>query len=202
MKSIKLIIPSVLMMLQLMIQNAGAGTMNISGQTLLATDAGNVGIGNRNPNVTLHVSGRVNITGYLEVGKGLNVSNGMNVLSGNVGIGTNSPQNKLEVIGATTLAGGVNASSLNVTGFSITDDSLVTLADGSRKKIKDIEAGEEVLTLDERTGKLVARKVNALLDHGVEDLNDCILFRWQALFFFLAFISSQQLHLHKFTLVL
>ena len=152
------------------IQNAGAGTMNISGQTLLATDAGNVGIGNRNPNVTLHVSGRVNITGYLEVGKGLNVSNGMNVLSGNVGIGTNSPQNKLEVIGATTLAGGVNASSLNVTGFSITDDSLVTLADGSKKKIKDIIAGEEVLTLDEETGKLVPRKVNALLDHGIKPI--------------------------------
>jgi len=59
---------------------------------------------------------------------------------------------------------------LNVTGFSITDDSLVTLADGSRKKIKDINAGEEVLTLDEKTGKLVPRKVNALLDHGVKPI--------------------------------
>ena len=152
------------------IQNAGAGTMNISGQTLLATDAGSVGIGNRNPNSTLHVTGEANITGYLEVGKGLNVSNGMNVLSGSVGIGTNSPQNRLEVVGATTLAGGVNASSLNVTGFSITDDSLVTLSDGSKKKIKDVKAGDYVLSLDENTGKLVPRKVNALLDHGIKPI--------------------------------
>jgi len=90
--------------------------------------------------------------------------------SGSVGIGTTGPQNKLEVIGAATFAGGVNASSLNVTGFSITDDSLVTLSDGSKKKIKDIAAGEEVLTLDEKTGKLVPRKVNALLDHGIKPI--------------------------------
>jgi len=89
---------------------------------------------------------------------------------GNVGIGTTGPQNRLEVVGAATLAGGVNASSLNVTGFSITDDSLVTLSDGSRKKIKDVKAGEIVLTLDESTGKLVPRKVNALLDHGVQPI--------------------------------
>src|SRR3989338_9239213 len=138
--------------------------------TIFIANAGNIGIGNTIPNVTLHVSGATNITGYLEVGKGLNVSNGMNVISGNVGIGTNSPQNKLEVIGATTLAGGVNASSLNVTGFSITDDSLVTLADGSKKKIKDVRAGEYVLTLEEKTGKLVPRKVNALLDHGIKPI--------------------------------
>ena len=67
--------------------NAGAGTMNVSGQTTLATTAGNVGIGNTIPNVTLDVSGDANITGYLEVGSGLNVSNGMNVLTGNVIIG-------------------------------------------------------------------------------------------------------------------
>jgi len=49
--------------------------------------------------------------------------------SGNVGIGTTGPQNKLEVIGATTVAGGVNASNLNVTVFSIADDSLVTVVE-------------------------------------------------------------------------
>ena len=90
--------------------------------------------------------------------------------SGNVGIGTTGPQNKLEVIGAATFAGGVNASSLNVTGFSITDDSLITLSDGSKKKIKDIKAGQYVLSLNEVTGKLQPAKVNALLDHGIKPI--------------------------------
>ena len=46
----------------------------------------------------------------------------------------------------------------------------MTLADGGKKKIKDVKAGEDVLTLDEKTGKLVARKVNALLDHGIKPI--------------------------------
>ena len=86
--------------------NAGAGTMNVSGQTTLAYTAGNVGIGNENPNVTLDVSGDANITGYLEVGSGLNVSNGMNVLTGNVGIGTTSPNATLHVEGDINVTGG------------------------------------------------------------------------------------------------
>ena len=67
--------------------NAGAGTMNVSGQTTLAFDAGNVGIGNTIPNNTLDVSGSVNITGNLTAGNNtLYVSE-----DGNVGIGTSSP---------------------------------------------------------------------------------------------------------------
>ena len=84
---------------------------------------------------------------------------------GRVGIGTAGPTHTLNVAGDANIT-----SDLNVEGFSITDDSLVTLANGSRKKIKDIKAEEVVLTLDESTGKLVARKVNALLDHGIKPI--------------------------------
>src|SRR3989338_3122251 len=119
-------------------------------------------------NAATNITGVQNITasGVLWIGQDALLA----VNSGNVGIGTTSPQNTLHVIGSASVAGSVNASYLNVTGFSITDDSLVRLSDGSEKKIKDIKAGEEVLTLDEKTGKLVARKVNALLDHGIKPI--------------------------------
>jgi len=108
------------------------------------------------------------VTGFVNFTNNTAFNQTLYLVNGNVGIGTTGPQNRLEVIGAATFAGGVNASSLNVTGFSITDDSLVTLADGSRKKIKDIKAGQYVLSLNEATGKLEPAKVNALLDHGVK----------------------------------
>ncbi|MEK6808743.1 MAG: hypothetical protein AABY14_03595, partial [Nanoarchaeota archaeon] len=161
----------------------------------VAKSSGNVGIGKLTPSVKLDVDGTINaselnITGITLGGERrttwanvlssggnanfslLNVS-GQTLLatgSGNVGIGTTSPSAKLEVVGPAIIGGGLNASNLNVTGFSITDDSLVTLSDGSKKKIKDVKAMEEVMTLDEKTGKLVARKVNALLDHGIKPI--------------------------------
>ena len=43
--------------------NAGAGTMNVSGQTVLATSSGNVGIGTKTPGKKLEVAGMINATG-------------------------------------------------------------------------------------------------------------------------------------------
>ena len=37
-------------------------------------------------------------------------------------------------------------------------------------KIKDVKTGDYALSLDESTGKLVPRKVNALLDHGIKPI--------------------------------
>ncbi|MBI2130823.1 hypothetical protein HYU10_03565, partial [Candidatus Woesearchaeota archaeon] len=72
----------------------------VDGGTLIANATTNrVGIGQASPNVTLGVSGDANITGYLQVGGGLNVSNGMNVLTGSVGIGTAAPSQKLDILG-------------------------------------------------------------------------------------------------------
>ncbi|MBU2615788.1 MAG: hypothetical protein KKC19_01670, partial [Nanoarchaeota archaeon] len=72
-----------------------------------------------------------------------------------VGIGTTTPQNLLNVAG-----------DANVTGLCVAEDSLISMADGTKKEIKDIKAGEEVLSLDEGTGEIVSNKVIELLDMG------------------------------------
>ncbi|MEK6984155.1 MAG: LamG-like jellyroll fold domain-containing protein, partial [Nanoarchaeota archaeon] len=51
-------------------------------------------------------------------------------------------------------------------GRCVAEDSLITMTNGSKKKIKDIEAGEYVQSLDEKTGKIVANRVNELVDMG------------------------------------
>jgi len=47
----------------------------------------------------------------------------VNKTSGNVGIGTSTPQNTLNVVG-----------DLNATGLCVAEDSLISMADGSKKK--------------------------------------------------------------------
>ncbi|MEK6984156.1 MAG: LamG-like jellyroll fold domain-containing protein [Nanoarchaeota archaeon] len=51
-------------------------------------------------------------------------------------------------------------------GRCVAEDSLITLANGSKKKIKDIKEGEYVQSLDEKTGRIVANRVNELIDMG------------------------------------
>ena len=58
----------------------------------------------------------------------------------------------------------VSNNTLSTVGLCVAEDSLITLANGSKKKIKEIKENEYVLSLDEKTGKLVSNKVNELLD--------------------------------------
>ena len=76
-------------------------------------------------------------------------------VSGNVGIGTTSPTHTLNVVGTG-----------NITGHCVAENSMISMADGSKKKVVDVKSGDEVLSLDEKTGKIVSNKVKALLDMG------------------------------------
>ncbi|MFH1642594.1 MAG: LamG-like jellyroll fold domain-containing protein, partial [Nanoarchaeota archaeon] len=52
----------------------------------------------------------------------------------------------------------------------VAENSLITMADKTKKKITDVKPGEYVLSLDENTGKLVSNKVKALLDMGTKPI--------------------------------
>ena len=83
---------------------------NGTNEILTITPSMQVGINNTSPTANLDV------VGTFSVKTGSSTQGLFQDSSGNVGIGTTGPQNKLEVIGAVTVAGSLNASSLNVTG--------------------------------------------------------------------------------------
>ncbi|HHG74755.1 MAG TPA: DNA polymerase III subunit alpha, partial [Persephonella sp.] len=59
-------------------------------------------------------------------------------------------------------------------GLCLTGDTLVTMADGTRKTIKEIVdknlVGEEILTLDIKTNKLTKGKITYCFDNGLKDV--------------------------------
>ncbi|MDO8592223.1 MAG: NYN domain-containing protein, partial [bacterium] len=112
--------------------------------------------------------------------------------TGNVGIGTTSPLAKFSVQGAAgnnifdvASSTGQSLLTVNNTGQCVTGDTKLRRRRRKKKgdgeadeeedewedvEIKDIMPGDEILTMDEHTGKLVVSRVNALMDMGVKPI--------------------------------
>ena len=110
--------------------------------------------------------------------------------NGNVGIGTTAPVGLLDVAATApfviTSAGqvGIGTTSpvglLHVQGACVTGDTLIRVRRRKKKKngdwedewldlpIKQLKAGDEVMTLDERTGEFTTSVVRELMDKGIK----------------------------------
>ena len=111
------------------------GIWNSSGTNTFLNDTNGkiaLGLGNFLPNSTLDVVGNTNLS-YLEVRKGMNVSNGLTIQSGNlvvtttkVGIGQLLPNASLEVAGNTNLSYLEVKNGLNLSnGFNLLSGNLI-----------------------------------------------------------------------------
>ncbi|OGK51563.1 hypothetical protein A2966_05190 [Candidatus Roizmanbacteria bacterium RIFCSPLOWO2_01_FULL_41_22] len=175
---------------------SGAGTNNYGlyvGSVTGATNnvsavfnGGNVGIGASLPNAKLSIQGNLNI-GYTGANQ-LGPANGLAV-SGNVGFGTTSPLGQLHVVGQcvawNTRIRIRRKRSRNK--FGMTGDDGTEHLEGEKMQlhlrggnddvleydylevmIKDILDGDEVLSLNEQTGKFEYQRVLNLLDKGYQ----------------------------------
>ncbi|MBI2591269.1 MAG: tail fiber domain-containing protein [Candidatus Brennerbacteria bacterium] len=73
--------------------------------------------------------------------------------AGNIGIGTSTPVAKL-----------------HVEGQCVTGDSELVAENGKTLRIETVKGGEKILSLDEKTGKLVFAEIKGLLDMGVKPI--------------------------------
>ena len=55
-------------------------------------------------------------------------------------------------------------------GLCVAENSLITLSNGSKKKITEIKQGDNVQSLNETSGKIISSKVNSLLDMGTKPI--------------------------------
>ena len=90
-------------------------------------------------------------------------------VAGSVGIGTTSPAGALHVVGQcvtgdTRLRVKRRRKRQNERGEWIEEEYFEDC------RIDQIKAGDEILTLDENTGRLVVSRVNALMDMGVKEI--------------------------------
>ena len=132
--------------------NAGVGTMNVSGDTLLAYNSGAVGIGTKTPTEILTVMGNLSINDTTGGTSRLFVD----VSTGNVGIGKTSPNFKLDVAGQINASGVHIDGDLNVTGSTYFGTQSFTNIDASGNIIGkgNLTINNSVLFVDRDSGKI------------------------------------------------
>ncbi|MBI3420602.1 MAG: NYN domain-containing protein, partial [Candidatus Sungbacteria bacterium] len=149
-----------------------------SSMSILSVDTTNrrVGVGTTSPGSLFSVQGVALISSNLTVGGTLTATSSvlLATTAGNVGIGTTSPAQLLSVAGHcvtgdTRLRRRRRKRGLTRTGRGQTqngDEEYIY----DEVQIKDIQQGDEIASLNEKTGQIVWSKVNALMDMGVQPI--------------------------------
>ncbi|MFZ5366523.1 MAG: phage integrase SAM-like domain-containing protein [Patescibacteria group bacterium] len=144
-----------------------------------------IGIGTTSPLAKLDVSGDASVSGNLYLAAGGEVrprTSGSLSLSYKSGVDSWTPAltvNNLGNVGIGTTDPGTNK--LKVIGECVEENSLIEVRrekgeersekrEGRREKIKDIKPGDQVLSLNEQTGKFEWQKVEKTLDKGIQEV--------------------------------
>ncbi|MBI4657031.1 MAG: hypothetical protein HY746_09855, partial [Elusimicrobia bacterium] len=145
-------------------KSAGAGFVYWADDSIGAGD----NLGNHVATTTLNMAGFdiVNVDTITAYAQGIYLGTHVFVTQGNVGIGTTAPAQKLHVEG------------LCVAGDTLLpivlskENSTQPFSDENREisyvRIDQVKGGEYVLSLNEKTGKIVPAKIKALLDMGIK----------------------------------
>ncbi|MBM3120288.1 MAG: hypothetical protein FJ006_12235, partial [Chloroflexi bacterium] len=156
-------------------------TLGVSGATTLSStlDVTGASVLHSTLNVTdaTILSSTLGVTSNTTIGGNLQVSGtGTSyIVGGNVGIGTTSPAQKLHVEGQCvaedslipTLKSSANLK-FEIFNFQSNSNDLIL------KQIKNIEAGDQVLSLNEHAGQFEWQKVEKTLDMGVREVYELI----------------------------
>jgi len=147
---------------------------NVGSRLLVVDSSGRVGIGTSSPLTKLSIQGTAGANDVLNVASSTGASMLYVNSAGNVGIGTAGPLQKLHVEGQ-CVTGDTELSiveSKAISNFQFLISNQIPIPNDQIKKtrIDEIKGGEYVLSLNEKTGKLVPAKIKGLLDMGVRPI--------------------------------